>query len=731
MSTAHPALESEQAYIAEAYDLLRQGLADSERSFEDFQPTHKVTAQAMQRALAILHASRGSGQLVFGRLDRPDESLYIGRRRVYDRERNLKVIGWHAPAAAPYYQVSRAEPHDVLLKRVFTEQDQVLHSIVDEIVRESAASAVDPGHDSPVTDALLNELNRTRDGAMREVVSTIQAEQFAIIRGARDEAIVVQGGPGTGKSVVGLHRAAWLTFNHPELQRGRILVVAPTPGFLNYVAGVLPSLDVADIDQVDVDSLYQGEVRPAASEDLDVARVKGSPEMAVVLAKALRQRVRPDTSDLELRFGVERVTVPSSRLAELIDATARTSSPHNEGRDAFRDALAAEVLEVHALEQRQNRRQVRVNEAAIRRLTTFTNAVDRMWPSFSPEEMLRSLYGTQTWLTAACDGILPGDERALLFRQSAESVYGEPWTSADMPCLDELAALLYGHQLTYGHLVVDEAQDLSPMVARMLARRCPSGSMTVLGDLGQATGAWIRDDWEELTTHLTDRTPTIRSLSIGYRVPREVLSLAAKQLAMVGSNVPVPTSIRAGLGAPTAHASTSSLHVAALNRAEALAAAGLTTALIVPDQLRGDIVALGGTNVADAGQGDFSKQISVLTAEESKGLEFDAVVLVEPLAIASESPQGSRLLYVAMTRCTQTLEVVYSDVLPSGFESLGPTANVVGVENASANGDAIVGVAPRAELLEAIERLTAEDAELVRTLIARLGNVDTGDFDDD
>lgn len=730
MSTAHPALESEQAYITAAYDLLHQGLVDAERSFEDFQPTHKVTAQAMKRALAILHASRGSGQLVFGRLDRTHEALYIGRRRVYNRDRDLKVIGWHAPAAAPFYQVSPSEPGDVLLKRVFTEQDQVLLSIVDEVVRESATSAVDPTLDSPVTDALLNELNRSRDGAMREVVSTIQAEQYAIIRSDLDQVVVVQGGPGTGKSVVGLHRAAWLTFNHPELQRGGILVVAPTTGFLNYVAGVLPSLDVADIDQVNIDSLYQGEGRPSGTEDLAVARVKGSAEMAGVLANALRQRVRPDNTDLELRFGVERVTIPSARLAELVEATARVPQAHNEGRDAFRDALASEALEVHAREQRDHRRQVRVNEAAIRRLTAFTNAVDRMWPSFSPEELLRSLYGTQTWLTTASDGILPGDERARLYRQAAPSVYDEPWTSADMACLDELAALLFGHQLTYGHLVVDEAQDLSPMVARMLARRCPSGSMTVLGDLGQATGAWIRDDWEELTTHLSTRTPKLLSLSIGYRVPRDVLDLAARQLVLTGASVPIPISIRDGMGAPTSHLAARSVPVTAMERARVCSSAGLTTAVIAPAHLRDELLALGGADVADAGGGDFSKSISVLTAEESKGLEFDAVVLVQPRAIASESPQGSRLLYVAMTRCTQLLEVVYDGALPEGFEDLGPTTLVTSQENASTTADHGDPGMPEEELVKAIGRLSAADLELVRTLIARLGTVNMGDLND-
>jgi DNA helicase IV len=713
MTIHHPEFAQEQQYIERAYDLLDKGMADAEQNLVNFEALHRATAHALNRALAILQNSRGSGQLVFGRIDRDEDKLYIGRRRVYDRDRNLVVIGWHAPAARAFYEATPQEPGDLLLKRVFIEQDRQLQRIVDEVIRETAQSAVTTDGDATISDALLQELDRSRDGAMREVVATIQAEQFRVIRHESDGVVVVQGGPGTGKTVVGLHRAAWLAFNRPEMRRRGILVVAPSAALLTYFSGVLPSLDVSDIDQVDLESLYAGEARVTANEPAESARVKGSAEMSVLLERALVQRTGWDEEELVLPLGADRIRIPGDDIRRLVDDVRQRDLPHNEARDVLRQSLSALASARHADDQRQQNRPVRANEATIRRLSVFTNALDRMWPTFTPEEFVRSLYGTQRWLLTAADGVLTADERARLFRPTAD---GEAWTPADLFCLDEASYLLNGDAITYGHIVVDEAQDLSPMQARALARRCPAGSFTVLGDLAQATGVWVRDRWDELTRHLASSQASINTLSIGYRVPAPALELAARQLPLVSPNLVPPQSIRPGLGQPhILQTSSEDLLLDALTRGADYVKNSLTSALIVPDDQYDKLLGIAvehDIKLGDGRDGDFAFELTLVPASLCKGLEFDVVILVEPARITAQSVQGARQLYVAMTRCTQQLDVVHSEVLPPGL-----------VQEHVIDGEAIDVETTQdgpSRVADLISLLSVDDLRLVEDLVRRL-----------
>ena len=678
MSVHHAELEDEQRFVDRAYEMLDRGLADAERSMAEFRPQHRSTAQAVQRALRILQESRGSGQLVFGKMRVDGEDLYIGRRRVHDQSREPLVISWHAPAAQRFYEASPAEPLGLELKRVFTEQDRRLLRILDEIVSAAAADATDTtGGGTAFSDALLAELDRSRDGAMREVVATIQAEQHAIIRAPLDRAVVVQGGPGTGKSVVGLHRAAWLAFNHEELRRSGVLAVAPNTSFLTYVSGVLPSLDVTDVDQVELQRLYAGEAEARGRDDDETARVKGSAAMATLLATALRQRIGWDEGDLELGLGADRIRVPASAIeAMLADVRARDLS-HADGRDLVRDTLASLAAEIHRADQREAGRPARATEATIRRLSRVRQRARPDVAHLHPEEFLRGVYGTQTWLMRAAEGILTVDERARLYRPMSASVSEEPWTESDLFCLDEISALFTRDVVTYGHIVVDEAQDLSPMQARSLARRCPSGSFTVLGDLAQTTTTWLRDDWSELTEHLTGAPTDVRTLSIGYRVPAEVLELAARQLELAGPGLVAPRSIRRGAGAPAivAAGTEASLLDGVQHRATESLEAGRSTAILVADGAYDAWAqALQSFSVGDGKDADFSRRLTLLPQSAAKGLEFDAVILVEPAAIAEEVVQPARSLYVAMTRCTQSLTILHHRPLPDGLSSAEPVA---------------------------------------------------------
>ena len=706
-----------------AYRLLDRGLADAEQSFHTHGAVNRANAQAMRRALEILRNSRGSGQLIFGRIDDADDTLYIGRRRVYDENRDLAVISWHSPAAQIFYEAGPDDPKGLRLKRVFVEEDRRLRRVVDEIVASSAAQAVAVDADGlslTVSDALLAELDRSRDGAMREVVATIQAEQHRIIRADRPGVLVVQGGPGTGKTVVGLHRAAWLAFNHADLRREGMLVVVPSTAFLSYVGGVLPSLDASDVQQADLGSVYAGEARAVAGETPVAARVKGSAEMAVVLRRALDFRIGWSGGDFDFSLGADRVRVPAAEIDELVADIRGRDLSHSTARDVLRQALSALAFRHYAESQRESHRPIVATEPLIRRLSAFGNALDQMWPTFTPEELLRSLYGTQAWLTQAADGILPADDRAELFRPPAPGVADEPWTAADLFCLDELSYLLNRDTISYGHIVVDEAQDLSPMQARALGRRCPSGSFTVLGDLAQATGAWIRDSWVELTGHLSTGPTRVETLTIGYRVPASVLELAARQLPLVSPSLAAPRSVRVGRGVPASLPTTaeSLLDVALATGSDAVAA-GLTTALVVPEARYDEALSFCRARVADVGDGrdgDFAASITVVPARSTKGLEFDSVVLVAPDEIVSAAPDGRRALYVAMTRCTQELKLVCAGPLPLGLDHL------------SDGGSRPAAPAPEPAGLEfLLTRLRTEDRNLVELLVRRLVDGDEPD----
>lgn len=731
----HPELQQEQAYVSRAYHLLDKGLASVEHTYQSYAEGNRATAAALRRALEILRNNRGSGQLVFGRVDRDGEGpLYIGRRRVHDESKDLVVASWHAPAAEVFYEATPADPRGLALKRVFSEQDRLLSKVVDEITEATAADLQDDGLDrpTPLSDALLDELDRSRDGAMREVVATIQAEQFRIIRAPRDQVLVVQGGPGTGKTVVGLHRAAWLAFNDEALRRAGILVVAPSTTFLAYMSGVLPSLDASDVLQVDLSSLYAGEAAPVGVDGPGVARVKGSASMAVVLQRALQARRGGGDDDLEFSLGGRRVVLPAARIRELVADASRRDLPHNQARDVLRQALSAAAFSAYVDAQVGAGRAVIATEPAIRRLSTFTNALDRMWPTFTAEELLRSLYGTQSWLVDAAAGVLSADERAGLYREAKPSIDDEPWSADDLFCLDELSFLLNGEVRTYGHVVVDEAQDLSPMQARALARRCPEGSFTVLGDLAQATGPWIRDDWAELTEHLAETTADVETLTIGYRVPGEVLQLAARLLPLISPGLSAPRSVRVGAGAPTVHLD--ALEPAedrALSLAQGDVSSGMTTAIVVPDLAYDWLLSAyreTHPSVGDGGAGDFAQSLTIVPASSVKGLEFDSVVLLNPAELARATPDGLRLLYVAMTRCTQVLRLVDEDELPEGLDHLLPPRPATGVEDAGQQTDppfidvrAQKAVEPGIDpLLELIAELDQDDRRLVADLVRRL-----------
>ncbi len=669
-------------------------MRDSVRAMHDSVIAHGRggTHQAREERDVIVRTSKarleqlsiGDEALCFGRIDQDDGELFhIGRLAVWDEGHEPLVVDWRAPVAEPFYRATGRHPMGLSRRRHFTTDGPRIVAIEDEVfdldMLEHASDLAGEG-------ALFAALDRERSGTMRDIVATIQGEQDEIIRAPMKEVLVVQGAPGTGKTAVALHRAAYLLYTHRfPLERQGVLVLGPNPVFMRYISHVLPSLGETGVDLSTVNGLYQG-VRTHVAEEGPAARVKGDARMAKVVARAVRDRQRSLPRDIDVPYGSFRLPFTVQDSVEAIAAARRRRGPHNSRRRHV-EAFVAQRLHERYLEaaERSQRVGLRPGEGGdevelstfageVRRLPEVREALERMWPRLSPEELLRDLLGARPLLRLASKGILTPDEQARLFRP--RPAHGEPvaslvWTDADVPLLDEASVLLGprrkkkgddDHIRTYGHIVVDEAQDLTPMQLRMVGRRSMSGSLTIVGDIAQATGHTPPSDWDDVLAYLPHRKrQRTVELSVNYRTPAQVMDLAAKVLAVAAPHLRPPRSVRTGEPPAFVAASRERLVDDAADAARELGAVvGGTVALICPPSLAlplADVLGLDSEISLDS-------PISVVPIGTAKGLEFDGVVVVEPSLLVDESPQGLRSLYVAMTRTTKRLTIVHSRPLP-------------------------------------------------------------------
>ena len=664
-------LDSEQSRVDRAYDCLAAMRARATVLRDDTDPTTFPELFAALDYRVSLLADNGRA-LCFGRIDEVDGLVwYIGRRHVEDDLAEPVVVEWRAPVAAPYYQATLTEPRGLSRRRQFVADGSTLLSMADDwFVGDGASEGADPRVRG--RDALLAELDRRRTGEMLDIVSTIQVEQDAIIRAPLPGIIAVQGGPGTGKTAVGLHRAAFLLYGNDALARSGVLVLGPNRTFLKYIAAVLPSLGEEAVVQTTLADLVP-EVRVRGKDNATGERVKGDARMAAVLARALEERRQPLTEDLDFWVGAVHLDLPTTRANELAELVAGRRLPFSAGRDTLREQLVRAIYDRYI--ERTGRLaapEFATVARSLRSHKSFQAAVDRMWPSISPVSLVRELLTNRAALERAAGSILSPDEQAAVHRKATRKLDQEAWTEADGPLVDEAKELLVGQSRTYGHIVVDEGQDLSPMQLRMLGRRCPAGSMTLLGDLAQGIGVWAHDDWADVLAHLpAPDGARLELLSLGYRAPAQVLDLASRLLPIAAPQVGPTESIRPGRTEPlilrVIGESDDELGAAAAAEAARLAGAGWSAALIAPTALV-DVVARALDQLtvdwAPATEAGLDHRIVLLPAPAAKGLEFDAVVVVEPATVADDAPRGLRLLYVAMTRPTQHLSLVHRLPLP-------------------------------------------------------------------
>lgn len=766
-----PAIAEEQQYLDQMYARLAEMFSDAARRKDDARfssdgtPAGRFNRDALQyrysQEMSAINAAED--KLCFGRLDReqlpdpsnagdedtPESSIHIGRMGMTDgtSERRQILIDWRAPASAPFYTATALNPQGVVRRRHLQTRRKKVQSVADEYLQsgDGADSAdVADSLGAAGSSALLEALNAPRTGRMQDIIATIQSEQDNIIRSDRAGVLVVQGGPGTGKTVVALHRAAYLLFSHRErLGSHGVLVIGPNTTFLEYIGQVLPSLGESSVVLATVGTLYPG-VTAVTADPPEVGEIKGRSMQAKIIDNAVLDRQRMPKRHRTFTYDRGRVRLEPSLLTRAQRQAWGSRLPHNRARQIFLrvvlDGLAKQIAGRPGVKQGPEEESATPSAdfAAIRKEMgadpAVVQALADLWPAIKAEQLLSELFSDERRLRFAAPSLSPTQRQVLLRKAS------DPWTVGDVPLLDEAAELLgeigtadlawqkqrtqdleYAQQSldalgdasddqedsginftvgmlsaadladlhsddrfafttsdraaadrewTYGHVIIDEAQELSSMGWRMVMRRCPVKSMTVVGDIAQTSDPAGASNWSRaLRPHVGDRW-RLAELTVNYRTPGEIMDVAAGVLDRIDPNLSVPTSVRYSGFRPWVRRSTA----AGLAPMVAQAAVEETAAhqqgqlaVLVPDGRQAELLAAVRARLpeasADAGPGH---RVTVLTVREAKGLEFDAVLLVEPAEIVGQSTRGWGDLYVGLTRSTQRLGVLHAADLPSG-----------------------------------------------------------------
>ena len=766
-------LAAEQQFISTLYGRLDGMRRDTVRLRDTYlRDSDGTPGGRVQRDIAyaghaqtLIDLNVAEDKLCFGRLDRTDgDSMHIGRMGIFSdgAEREQLLMDWRAPSARPFYVATAAAPLGVRLRRHLRVRRRVVESLSDEYLDLTGLSPDDPAFaalgSSGLTGeaSLLSALNAPRTGRMGDIVETIQAEQDRIIRADRAGILVVQGGPGTGKTAVALHRTAYLLYTHRQQLANRgVLVIGPNRTFLNYIGQVLPSLGENAVVLSTIGDLFPG-VRATRWEPGPLAVLKGRLSMTKIVANAVLDRQRVPRTAIELPYSGGKLVLDHQLLARAQQRAWQSRRPHNQARNVFLKSVFDQLTRQVARRQRQGVAAIPVTgedyediRRDLRGDEQLQAVLSRIWPALTATQLITDLFTSARRLDVAA-GHLPESDRALLLDTSPGRYR---FSQSDVPLLDEAADLLgaddrltlaaaaaqdserqeYAQSVldmlddgsaagsdgadsllsmvtaadlvelqddrvlltstaeragadrewTYGHVVVDEAQELSPMAWRMVMRRCPVRSMTLVGDLAQTSDAAGASSWAAVLRPYVGRDWRFEELTVNYRTPAEITAVADRVLAAINPKLTAPTPVRSTGEQPWwRRAEPGRLATATAQAAAAEAAAGSATgrhlAVLVPDAMHAELVAAVAEGLAAAapqsGQdpkavrtetlSDVDGPVVVLTVRDAKGLEFDSVILVEPDAIVAQSPRGRNDLYVALTRATQRLGVLYSGAVP-------------------------------------------------------------------
>ena len=651
-------LAAERHHLAESRAALARmrGRAEALFSTGDRVAGDAYTAEQLGRHMARRVkelADDPTTPLFFGRLDIDESAYHVGRRHVTDDAGEPMVLDWRAPLSRSFYRASVRDPQGVATRRRFGFVKGELTSFEDE--------HLDRGEELGTASRILTaEIERPRVGPMRDIVATIQPEQDELVRAEITDSICVQGAPGTGKTAVGLHRAAYLLYLHRErLRRSGVLIVGPNTAFLSYISAVLPALGEVEVQQATVDELV-GRVPVRAGDSPAAALVKHDARMAEVLRKALWGRLAKPTEPIMVSDGSYRWRIDVEPLRSIVDEARREGLPYAVGRERVR-------ARVVGLLQRQSEYRTgnSPGDGWLRKMSKVapvTAFLDAAWPAVTPEALVAEV------LTEPPAGVLDDEERAAIrWAKPPRTVKAAKFSAADLLLIDEAAGLLE-RTASFGHVVVDEAQDLSPMQARAIARRSEHGSITVLGDLAQATAPWAAAEWRRTLDHLGKPDAAVVPLTVGFRVPASVVALANRLLPALGVDVPEAVSLRRdGELALIPVTDPSDLDTETLAEVTAALTHEGSVAVIAADtaveRLRGHLTSAG-IEHATPDDVDSEARVTVVPATMVKGLEYDHVIVHEPADIATAEPKGLNRLYVVLTRAVSRLSVLHAKPLP-------------------------------------------------------------------
>ncbi|MEU2281971.1 ATP-binding domain-containing protein [Streptomyces sp. NPDC013178] len=668
-------LGRERAHLSASRSALRAMREDVEALDISDVTANWVNAQILERQIGErikALADLSDTPLFFGRLDylhapgaeqaegAEGERFYIGRRHVHDADGDPMVIDWRAPVSQPFYRASRKDPMDVALRRRFGYTGGDLTAYEDEHLS-------DPAEVSATTSKLLQqEIERPRVGPMRDIVATIQPEQDEIVRSGLAGSVCVQGGPGTGKTAVGLHRVAYLLYAHRErLARTGTLVIGPNRSFLHYIEQVLPALGELTVRQATVDDLV-AHVEVRGTDDAAAAVVKGDARMAEVLRRAVYSHVTMPTEPVVVVRGSRRWRVPAYELEDVVRELLDRGIRYGAARDALPQRIAHAVLV--QMERAGEAPDDRVQDAVARN-SAVKAAVKAVWPPVDPAKLVLRLLTDADFLAAHAEGVLTEEEqKTILWAKPVRSVKSAKWSAADAVLIDETSDLVE-RTPSLGHVVLDEAQDLSPMQYRAVGRRCSTGSATVLGDLAQGTTPWATRSWHDALTHLGKPDAVVEELTAGFRVPTDVITYASRLLPHIAPGLTPVASVRENPGffalRPIAGDDDVVAACAELLRNEG--SIGLIAADARVPALSEALSAAGLTHLAPGQETTRETRLTLVPASLAKGLEYDYVVLDEPQAVVDGEPDertGLRRLYVALTRAVSGLIVTHAAPLP-------------------------------------------------------------------
>lgn len=657
------------ATLAAERDYLRRARDDLRRMREH---TLSLTAQggdAVSEGYLQAALDRRSRALVddpsvplfFGRIDvgqRPPESFHIGRRHVMDASGDPVVVDWRADVSRAFYRATRRDPHGVTLRRRFGFARGEITSYEDEHLGDTTAADV-------TSRILTEEIERPRVGPMRDIVATIQPDQDEVVRADLDRTVCVQGAPGTGKTAVGLHRAAYLLHAYRRrLARSGVLVVGPNRAFLHYIGQVLPALGEVDVRQVTVAELVES-VPVRRLDPPEVAAMKGDARQAEVVRRAVWGHLREVSEPLVVPRGTRRWRVPAHEVAEAVAALRARGDTYGVGRSLLPQRLAHLVL--LRMEAAGLITDDRVQDA-VARSRPVRDHVEAVWPAVDPIRLTMRLLGEPGYLDEVAGDLLdPAERRRLQWDRPARGPRTAQWSHADAVLVDEARGVVERTD-TVGHVVLDEAQDLSPMELRAVGRRAATGSATVLGDIAQGTTPWATGSWTEALGHLGARDAHVEVLRRGYRVPAAVVALASRLLPSIAPSVAPPEPVRTNPGRlDVVHVDDGTPIAAATVRVVAhVSAREGSIGIIAADVLVGSLRrALLDADVAiGSAEDEDDPRLMLVPATVSKGLEFDHVVVVEPAQIVGAELRGLRRLYVVLTRAVSSLVIVHAEPLP-------------------------------------------------------------------